>query len=64
MVKNDLAFYQAVNQSLDMTIDRLGRAKFDANLAQYRKALALIQVILIGKPRILFSDIACFKIYY
>jgi hypothetical protein len=43
MIQNDMAFYRAVNQSLDMTIDRLGREEFETNLAKYRMASALIQ---------------------
>jgi Sulfotransferase family len=43
MIQNDLAFYRAVNQSLDMTIDKLGRIAFETNLAQYRMASVLIQ---------------------
>lgn len=39
-IKNDLALYKAVNQSLDLTIDRLGREEFTQNLMQYQKMLA------------------------
>jgi Galactose-3-O-sulfotransferase len=37
-VKYDLAFYRAVNRSLDATIDRLGRRTFEKNLARLREA--------------------------
>lgn len=40
-IESDLLLYKAVNQSLDMTIDRLGRTTFDAKLAKYRRALKL-----------------------
>jgi hypothetical protein len=37
-IQADLALYQAADRSLDMTIDKLGRAAFEANLAKYRHA--------------------------
>jgi hypothetical protein len=37
-VKHDLAFYRAANRSLDLTIDRLGRASFEWNLKRYRES--------------------------
>jgi hypothetical protein len=37
-VKADMALYQAANRSLDLTIDRLGRAKFQEYLAKYLHA--------------------------
>ena len=40
LIKEDLALYKAANHSLDMTIERLGRAKFEHNLAKYKAALA------------------------
>lgn len=38
-IQEDLELYKAANRSLDMTIDRLGRAQFESNLAQYKAAL-------------------------
>jgi len=38
LIKNDLALYQAANRSLDMTIDKLGRAKFEKHLTLFRIA--------------------------
>lgn len=37
----DLVLYEAVNRSLDLTIDRLGRERFEKNLALYEKAREL-----------------------
>ena len=37
----DMAFYQAANRSLDLTIDRLGRERFEKNLALYEQARKL-----------------------
>jgi len=34
----DRVFYQAANRSLDLTIDKLGRERFEQNLAKYRIA--------------------------
>lgn len=42
-IGRDALLYQAVNQSLDLTIDRLGRAAFDANLATFRQAQTIGQ---------------------
>lgn len=39
-IREDLALYEAANQSLDMTIERLGRDTFESNLATYKMALA------------------------
>lgn len=39
VIQEDLALYQAANRSLDLTINRLGRAEFETNLANYRQAL-------------------------
>ena len=38
-IREDLELYKAANRSLDMTIDRLGRKEFEANLAKYKAAL-------------------------
>lgn len=37
-IRYDVAFYQAVNQSLDLTIDRLGRREFEDNLQKFLQA--------------------------
>jgi Galactose-3-O-sulfotransferase len=37
-IKYDMLLYQAVNRSLDMTIDKLGREAFDKNLAKFKNA--------------------------
>jgi Galactose-3-O-sulfotransferase len=37
-IKYDMLLYQAVNRSLDMTIDKLGRDKFNENLARFKDA--------------------------
>lgn len=42
-VQYDLALYQAVNQSLDRTIEHtIGRHEFAQNLAKYREMLAAV----------------------
>ena len=38
MVQWDYLLYSAVNKSLDLTIDRLGREKFEQNLLKYKNA--------------------------
>eukprot|EP00977_Amphora_coffeiformis_P010649 scaffold2509_cov169-Amphora_coffeaeformis.AAC.17 len=40
IIQEDLALYKAANHSLDMTIERLGREKFEKNLSLYKAALA------------------------
>lgn len=40
-IHHDLALYKAVNRSLDLTIDALGREEVEANLAVYKRAQAL-----------------------
>jgi hypothetical protein len=42
-IKYDLALYQAANRSLDLTIDRLGRDRFEKNLVLFRKAQERIE---------------------
>lgn len=42
-IQEDLALYRAVYRSLDLTIERLGRSKFEAMLATYRFALQMAQ---------------------
>jgi hypothetical protein len=37
-IKYDMLLYEAVNRSLDMTIDKLGRDKFNENLAKFQDA--------------------------
>jgi hypothetical protein len=37
-IKYDMLLYQAVNRSLDMTIDKLGRDLFNENLAKFKNA--------------------------
>jgi hypothetical protein len=39
IIKEDLALYRAANQSLDLTIQRLGPDKFAKNLSIYKSAL-------------------------
>jgi hypothetical protein len=39
-IKEDFALYEAANRSLDLTIDRLGRDKFEHNLSLYKGVLA------------------------
>jgi hypothetical protein len=41
-VRWDEALWHAANRSLDLTIDRLGRSKFEHKLALYRKAQRLV----------------------
>lgn len=41
MIQYDLALYQAVNASLDLTIDRLGRETFQVKLQEFRQAPTL-----------------------
>ena len=38
-IKNDVLLYEAVNRSLDLTIDRLGRKEFEKNLVLYERAI-------------------------
>jgi hypothetical protein len=40
-VQPERALYEAVNRSLDLTIEKLGRDEFQANLARYRHAQQL-----------------------
>lgn len=42
-VQPERALYQAANRSLDLTIERLGREEFQANLARYRHAKQLVE---------------------
>eukprot|EP00977_Amphora_coffeiformis_P015106 scaffold4420_cov187-Amphora_coffeaeformis.AAC.1 len=42
-VRWDHVVYQAVNRSLDLTIDHLGRATFEKHLATYRHAQQVVQ---------------------
>lgn len=42
-VKYDRALYLAANRSLDLTIDRLGRAEFEKNLVRFRRAREVVQ---------------------
>jgi hypothetical protein len=44
-VKWDTLLYRAANRSLDLTIDRLGRAEFEENLTIFRKAQQLARDI-------------------
>jgi hypothetical protein len=37
-IRNDLSLYRAANQSLDLTIERLGRSSFERNLRLFREA--------------------------
>lgn len=39
-IQYDLTFYIAVNKSLDLTIDYLGREEFEDNFAKYKRAQA------------------------
>lgn len=41
MVQWDELLYKAANQSLDLTIDRLGRPEFEHNLERFREALKI-----------------------
>jgi hypothetical protein len=43
-IRQDLALYEAVNKSLDLTIDRLGRTGFEANVARFRQAKKMIAI--------------------
>ena len=38
-IKYDVLLYEAVNRSLDLTIDRLGRKDFERNLLLYKRAI-------------------------
>lgn len=38
-IKHDVLLHEAVNRSLDLTIDRLGRKEFEKNLLLYKKAM-------------------------
>jgi len=42
-IRNDVALYQAVNRSLDYTIDAIGRPKFDRALKDFLEAKELVQ---------------------
>jgi hypothetical protein len=42
-IEHDLALYRAVNQSLDWTIDYLGRKKFEQRLDLYLHALTVAE---------------------
>ena len=39
----DAVLHRAVNRSLDMTIDGLGRSDFERNLAKFRRARSLVE---------------------
>ena len=39
IIREDLELYKAANRSLDMTIDRLGRGRFEKNLSKFKAAL-------------------------
>jgi len=52
MVQYDVALYQAVNASMDLTIERLGRDRFETLLAQFRAAQAEAQAKCL--PRTIF----------
>jgi hypothetical protein len=41
-IKWDRLFHQAVNRSLDLTIDRLGRTKVEANLARFQEVQKVV----------------------
>jgi hypothetical protein len=41
IIQEDVALYNAVNQSLDLTIDSIGRNVFAKKLATYRQAMAM-----------------------
>jgi len=43
MVQYDLALYNAANASMDLTIERLGRDRFESLLAQFRNAREVAQ---------------------
>lgn len=43
IVKNDNILYKAVNRSLDLTIERLGREDFAMNLERFQHAQSLVQ---------------------
>lgn len=42
-VDRDLALYRAVNRSMDLTIDYLGREEFERRLDSFRTALAMAE---------------------
>jgi hypothetical protein len=42
-VQYDRALYDAANRSLDMTIERLGRTKFESELARFKYAKQVLQ---------------------
>jgi hypothetical protein len=42
-IRYDMLLYQAVNQSLEMTIDTLGRSRFNDNLQKYQAAQKLAE---------------------
>lgn len=52
MLRYDLALYQAANASMDLTIERLGRARFERVLARFRSAQALAKARCL--PRTIF----------
>jgi hypothetical protein len=42
-IKHDVLLHEAVNRSLDLTIDRLGRKQFEKNLLLYRMAMQEVE---------------------
>ena len=41
----DFLLYAAANRSLDLTIERLGRSRFDAAMSEYRRLMALVDEV-------------------
>jgi Sulfotransferase family len=48
-IRSDMTLYRAVNRSLDMTIDALGRHRVEIELARFRQAQALVRQRCQGK---------------
>jgi Galactose-3-O-sulfotransferase len=48
-IRSDMTLYRAVNRSLDMTIDALGRHRVETELARFRRAQALVRQRCQGK---------------
>lgn len=42
-VAGDEVIYRAANASLDLTIERLGRTRFETNLQRFRQAMEAVQ---------------------
>eukprot|EP00934_Nitzschia_sp_Nitz4_P001008 Nitzschia sp. Nitz4//scaffold37_size175936//40140//41486//NITZ4_002033-RA/size175936-processed-gene-0.178-mRNA-1//1//CDS//3329549749//1008//frame0 len=51
MTYADTLLYQAANRSLDLTIDRLGRDRFDRELMKFRQAMKYVEELCVPKAR-------------